>query len=346
MPAHQPIKVSILGTPDTSPSVLFGLYDVLSSVGVGWETFVSDEIAVPRFDVQIVAVEDKPFTCKGSGGSALISPNTSTENAIDTDIAILASFVPNDTVSLRDHDQRELDWISRLRDRGSVLSSMCTSTALLAETGVLNGLEATTFWAYRDLVKIRYPEVEWRVDQNLCVAGDDGRIVTAGGSTVWQELVLYLITRFCGTEQAVNAAKLWVIPNRDMSQAPFSVKTHLALHGDKIIHECQAWVGEHYSHPNPIAGMIQRAGLPSTTFSRRFKQATGDRPMDYVHMIRIEKAKKELETGNETIEQIGIEVGYEDPASFRRMFKRKVGLTPSIYRRRFSHSTFDRFNLA
>ncbi len=61
--------------------------------------------------------------------------------------------------------------------------------------------------------------------------------------------------------------------------------------------------------------------------------------MDYDHMIRIKKAKKELEIGNETIEQIGIEVGYEHPAAFRRMFKRKVGLTPSIYRRRFGLST-------
>ena len=102
----QLIKVSILATPDTSPSVLFGIYDVLSSVGVGWQTFVSGENIAPQFDVRIVAVENKPFTCKGSGGSAVISPNASTQEADDSDIAILASFVPQDMVSLRDHDER------------------------------------------------------------------------------------------------------------------------------------------------------------------------------------------------------------------------------------------------
>lgn len=341
MPVQQPKKVSILATPDTSPSVLFGLYDVLSSVGVGWQTFVSGENIAPQFDVRIVAVENKPFTCKGSGGSAVISPNASTQEADDSDIAILASFVPQDMVSLRDHDEREISWILRSRDRGAILASMCTSTALLAEAGVLDGLEATTFWASRDLVRIRYPKVKWRVDNNLCIAGNDDQILTAGGATVWQELALYLISRFCGAEQAAKAAKLWVIPHREMSQAPFSVITHIALHDDSIIKLCQEWATENLTHPNPIAGMTQQAGLAPTTFARRFKRATSYGPMDYVHRLRIEKAKKMLEASNTTIECIGRAVGYEDPASFRRIFKRKVGITPSTYRHQFSHSTYE-----
>ncbi len=341
IPTRQPIKVSILATPDTSPSVLFGLYDVLSSVGVGWETFVSGKDTAPQFDVRIVAVEKKPFNCGSSGGSAVISPNASTQEADDSDIAILASFVPQDMVSLRNHDKREIDWILRLLDRGAVLASMCTSTALLAEAGVLDGLEATTFWASRDLVRIRYPKVKWRVDNNLCIAGNDNQILTAGGATVWQELALYIVSRFCGAEQAANIAKLWVIPHREMSQAPFSVISHIALHNDSIIKICQDWAAENLTHPNPIAHMTVQAGLAPTTFARRFKRATSYSPMDYVHRLRVEKAKKMLEIGNTTIEQIGLAVGYEDPASFRRIFKRKVGITPSTYRHQFSLSTYE-----
>lgn len=345
MATQQPVKVSILATPDTLPSTLFGLHDVLSSVGVGWEVFISGENASPRFDVKIVAVTNEPFICKGAGGRVLVTPDASTEETEDTDIALLASFVPNDAISLRDHDQRELDWLLHLRDRGTILASLCTSTSLFAEAGLLNGLEATTFWAYRDLVRIRYPNVKWRVDKNLCIAGDNDEILTAGGSTVWQELALYLIARFCGLEQARNASKLWLISDRDISQAPYSTIPQCVPHDDSIINQSQAWVAENYTSPNPIAGMIQQTGLPSTTFSRRFKRATGDGPMDYVHRLRIEKAKKMLEVSNEVIEHIGFEVGYEDPASFRRVFKRKVGLTPSIYRRRFGQNSFERFNL-
>ena len=91
--------------------------------------------------------------------------------------------------------------------------------------------------------------------------------------------------------------------------------------------------------------MVGHSGLAPTTFARRFKKATGFGPMEYVHRVRVEEAKKKLESGNEVVENIGFDVGYEDPASFRRVFKRKVGLTPSGYRRRFGRSRFERFDL-
>jgi transcriptional regulator GlxA family with amidase domain len=115
-------------------------------------------------------------------------------------------------------------------------------------------------------------------------------------------------------------------------------------HDDGVVSECQVWIAKHYEHPNPIIGMVERSGLSHTTFARRFNHATGYRPMDYVHALRIEKAKELLEIGDGAIDKIGREVGYEDPASFRRIFKRKVGSTPSIYRRRFSRSRFERFD--
>ena len=91
--------------------------------------------------------------------------------------------------------------------------------------------------------------------------------------------------------------------------------------------------------------MTERAGLLPTTFARRFKRATGYRPMDYVHRLRVEEAKEMLETSDRAIDHIGREVGYEDPASFRRLFKRTAGVTPSIYRRRFGRRRFDRYDL-
>jgi len=91
--------------------------------------------------------------------------------------------------------------------------------------------------------------------------------------------------------------------------------------------------------------MIQLSGLSHTTFTRRFKHATGYRPIDYVQTLRVDKAKERLEIDGGAIDKIGRDVGYQDPASFRRIFKRRVGLTPSIYRRKFGQNRYQRLGL-
>ena len=82
--------------------------------------------------------------------------------------------------------------------------------------------------------------------------------------------------------------------------------------------------------------MAERSGLKPRTFARRFRTATGYLPMDYVHALRIEEAKQLIETESVGIDQVGFSVGYEDPTFFRRLFKRRAGLTPAAYRRKFA----------
>jgi transcriptional regulator GlxA family with amidase domain len=340
MSKHRPTTVSILATPDTSASTLYGLFDVLNSVGVGWQTFVTGMSVEPQFDVRIVAAGRAPFRC---AGNVLVSPHSGVEDVEDTDIALVASQVIPASTPPKDLDPRNFAWIVRQHGRGATMASACTGAVMLAEAGLLDSWEASSHWAYRDLFRIYYPKVRMRFDQDLCVSGSDNRIVTSGGTTAWQELALYLITRFRGAEHAAHTAKFWLIPNREENQAAFSAMAQGIPHDDGVVNECQAWIAGHYEHPNPISGMAERSGLSPTTFARRFNRATGYRPMDYVHALRVEEAKEMLETGDDAIDKIGREVGYEDPASFRRIFKRKVGLTPSIYRRKFSRSRFERF---
>ena len=180
----------------------------------------------------------------------------------------------------------------------------------------------------------------------MCGSGHDNQIVTSGGVTAWQELALHFITRFCGVEYATRTAKFWLIPDRQESQASFETMPKSIQHNDAVVHDCQVWLADHHAVPDPVSAMTERSGLPPTTFARRFKRATGYRPMDYVHSLRVEEAKEMLETSDRTIDHIGHEVGYEDPSSFRRLFKRKAGLTPSDYRRCFGRRRFDRYDLA
>jgi transcriptional regulator GlxA family with amidase domain len=98
----------------------------------------------------------------------------------------------------------------------------------------------------------------------------------------------------------------------------------------------QRWIVDHYQAPNPVASMVAHSGLSPRTFTRRFRAATGYAPIDYVQTLRIEEAKQLLEAEKTPVDQIAFEVGYEDPNSFRRIFKRLVGVTPARYRQRFA----------
>lgn len=343
MTATKRIRVNILAVPETSASTLFGLYDVLNSVGVGWETNVIGAPGDPRFVVRIIAPTSKPFQCTGG---VFVTPHNSIDDADDSDVVIVASLVTAAWAPPMRYDARTLDWLRKQHYQGALVASACTGALTLAECGLLDGLEATTHWAYRDLFRKHYPQVSLRLEKNLCISGQNDELITCGGSTAWHELALHLITRLCGIAHARHAVRFWLIPDQEEHQAPYTALSRWISHDDIVVKDCQAWIANNYEKANPVSRMVRKSGLPPATFARRFKLATGCRPMDYVHTLRVEEAKEWLETSALPIDEIGREVGYEDPASFRRLFKRYVKLTPANYRRRFGHSRFERYRSA
>ena len=342
MATRRPIKVSLLAVENTSPSTLYGLYDVLSSVGLGWETFVTGDPVEPQLDVRIVACDTQPVTCSGN---ILVAPHLGVEDDHDTDIVLVASLVVPASGSPPDFDPRIVAWLQRHHDRGILIASACTGAIVLGQAGILNGWEASSHFAYSDQFRIYFPKVKMRLDQNLCVSGPENLLVTSGGTTAWQELALYLVTRYCGIEHAMHTAKFWLIPDRDVNQASYSSLCVGIPHNDGAINQCVSWISECPQIENPVAEMTSLSGLPPTTFARRFKKAVGFSPIDYVHLLRIEQAKLMLETDRDTVDQIGRSVGYEDTSSFRRIFKRKVGIPPGIYRKKFGRGRFEKFVL-
>jgi transcriptional regulator GlxA family with amidase domain len=119
-------------------------------------------------------------------------------------------------------------------------------------------------------------------------------------------------------------------------QLPFAVIGRRANVSDEAIARCQEWIALNYSDPNPVQRMTAHSGLNARTFARRFRAATGKNPLDYVHALRIEEAKQMLETDSTPVNEISAAVGYEDPAAFRRLFGKLVGITPAAYRKKFA----------
>jgi transcriptional regulator GlxA family with amidase domain len=194
----------------------------------------------------------------------------------------------------------------------------------------------TTHWAAADLIAAYYPMVHLAPQRILTTSGEGDRILTAGGTSAWADLALYLIARFSSGTEAVRAAEIFILGDHSEGQQPFAGARKAQSHADAIVATSQAWVTENYHRNNPVGAMTSRSGLAPRTFLRRFKTATGYTPTDYVQTLRIEEAKQLLEMGTLSGEAIGFEVGYEDPNFFRRLFKRMTGITPARYRQRFS----------
>ncbi len=324
--------VALLAVPDTSPSVLYGLYDVLLSVGAVHADMTTGEPGEAMLDVKIVAADHAPFR---SFGGVLVEPHASIADVARADVVIVGDMYAPIYVAPHGKYQPEIAWLQRLHAHGTMIASVCTGTLLLAEAGLLDGRECATHWALRDLFRMAYPRIRLREESILNVNSERYGVVTAGGATAWQDLALHVIGRLCGPDHALKTAKGYLLANHDDGQLPFAAMNRYIQKTDALIGECQAWIADNFVCPNPIAAMTARSGLKPRTFARRFRQATGYLPIEYVHALRIDAAKQIIDAEDGSLDDIASRVGYEDTTFFRRLFKRTVGLTPAAYRRKF-----------
>jgi len=139
---------------------------------------------------------------------------------------------------------------------------------------------------------------------------------------------------------ALAIARFYALEWHRKGLAPYIVFVPQRGHGDATILEAQDWLATHHPVANPVDQIVGRAGLAARTFKRRFSKATGLSPIAYVQRLRVEDAKRRLERATAPIDDISWNVGYEDPAFFRRFFKRLTSLTPGAYRRKFKLPDF------
>jgi transcriptional regulator GlxA family with amidase domain len=326
-------RICLLASRATSPSTLFGLYDVLSTAGIAFDELVSGRPGPPVLDVRIVAATCEPFRCVWD---VLVEPACAIEDVAQIDAAVVCDMYIPVAESPRGRYPIETRWLRRMYEAGAIVSSVCSGSLVLADAGLLDGMETASHWAYRDMFREYFPQVTLREQDVLTISGEDSRIVTAGGVASWQDLALYLIARLCGQRHAIDAAKVHLLSSHDEGQLPYAALGLRPQKADAVIRECQLWIADNYICANPVSQMVERSGLNPRTFARRFIAASGYPPMEYVHSLRVEEAKQILETETLSVDEVGHHVGYEDPAYFHRLFKRKVGLTPARYRRKFA----------
>lgn len=318
-----PLTIAILALPESGTMAPYGLHEILGEAGRG-------PSARRSFQPVLVAAEAGSYQ---TGSGVRVTPQQGLSGGI-ADIVVICDIHLDEKMSPEGRWPQEMAWVQRHVAADALVCSACSGAVLLAEAGLLDGEEAASHWIMADLFRDRYPAIKFRPERILCDSGRGGRLITTGGASSWQDLALYLIARFCGAEEATRVARLFLIGDRGDGQLPFAAMTRPRQHGNAVIAEVQTWLADHYATPNPVTAMVARSGLAERTFKRQFKAATGYAPVDYVQAMRIEEAKQMLETEPTAIEEIAVAVGYEDPTFFRKLFRRRVGVTPAQYRQR------------
>lgn len=326
--------VALLALPESTPASLYGLHEVLGAAGTAWSQVTGEpEVAQRQFRPRIVSAAGRHFVAPNGAGIAVEAPLAAVAAA---DVVIVTDLAVDFRNDPRGAWPVEAAWVRGRYAAGALVASVCTGSVFLAAAGLLGGLPATTHWAATGLFRDHFPTVRLEPARLLCPAGPDQRIVTGGGASAWSDLALYLIARFAGAAEARRQARLFLLGDHGEGQLPFAAMARPRQHDDGAVAAAQLWIADHYATLAPVARMAARAGLPERSFARRFRKATGYRPVAYVQALRIEEAKQLLETTDAPTEAVAEAVGYADAASFRRLFTREVGVSPARYRQRLA----------
>ncbi|MFI9486916.1 GlxA family transcriptional regulator [Promicromonospora sp. NPDC052451] len=212
---------------------------------------------------------------------------------------------------------------------GTRIASVCVGAFTLAEAGLLDGLRATTHWLAADALARRYPAVE--VDAGSLYI-DNGQILTSAGAAAGLDLCLHLVRRDHGVAVAADASRLSVTPlHRDGGQAQFILRNPPTFR-TATLEPVLRWIEENAHTDLALADVAAAARTSVRTLNRRFHEETGQSPMQWIAGVRIRHAQELLETTDYGVERIARQVGFPSPSTFRALFRRATGVTPSGYR--------------
>jgi len=227
-----------------------------------------------------------------------------------------------------------LQALERAIARGARVASICSGAFVLARTGVLNGLRATTHWRATEELARRYPAIE--VDPNVLYV-DNGVILTSAGAAAGLDLCLHLVRRDLGAEIAARTARMAVMPlERAGGQAQFIVHEPPALNRSPAIGSLQFWIAQNLDRDLSLPRLARHAGMSIRTLSRRFLERVGVTPAQWICAARVRRAQQLLETTSLSVEEVAEQSGFRSASVLREHFGGRIGTTPLAYRRSFA----------
>jgi transcriptional regulator GlxA family with amidase domain len=319
------MKIGILAYEGCTASMIVGVLDILSFANSHQGSRKENDL----FEVVIITETGKAV----NGFSRFpIQAQRSIKTKSQFDLIYVPGFV-GDLEDVLPNQIKLIGWVKRQYQKGVILAAACNGNFLLAEAGVLDGKKATTHWNLINTFRQRYNKITVEPEK---IVIDNGSVLSAAGVTSYFNLAIFLVERYGSKDLALTSAKVFLVDSGRKIQTPYQMFQVTKNHGDEEIVQVQDWLEANYTQEITLERMTEICNLGKKTLVRRFKKVTGDTPILYLQKLRIENAKRLLESKKVSFNEITWRVGYNDISSFHKVFKSETGLTPIEYRSKFS----------
>lgn len=328
-------RIVIFAADNAVAGGIISFMDVFSFCNTYWkvtQTNAEDDL----FECKIISPTGEPIKTDHQ----LLLPVVAHDNAEHYLSHADAVVVASSTITNRNELEAYLKSFSphlpnlyQFAETGKPIAAYCSGSLVLAASGLLDGKTATCVWWLEDLFRRSFPKV------NLCMdhlVMSDGQMHTAGATTANLSLALQLVKQLTGEQIATQMAKILLIDPNRISQQPFMTLEASPRHKDELVSRIQDWMQLHLAQSFLLDDIADKFAVGKRTLIRRFKKALNETPASYMQRLRVDEAKRLLETTELALEQIVTLVGYEDVSSFRKLFIQLTRLSPRAYRQKFN----------
>jgi len=311
-------KGAVLGSIEGPRQVLTEVNKFLASVG-----------QPALCTVQLAGLETE---VPAAGGRYTVHPDVLVKDIGKTDLIIIPAL-DGDMAKLLEVNRDFVPWIVNQYKSGAEVASLCVGAFLLASTGLVNGKKCATHWLAVNGFRKMFPEVNLVEDK---VITDEQGIYSSGGAFSYLNLIIYLIEKYAGRNVAVFLSKAFQIDIDRRSQSPFMIFQGQKDHDDEDVKKAQEFIEKNFKDKITVDQLASMLALGRRNFERRFKKATANSVIEYIQRVKIEAAKMSLESSRENVNDVMYNIGYTDPKSFRNIFRRVTGLSPTQYRDKYN----------
>lgn len=328
-------KVNILAFNGSYSSSITNMADVLESANLAARSYW--EVEESPFEWRLMSLDGEQVHCSNGlsisvHAKAEPPPPATLQVPYQPEILLLAvPYMPGLGSADMSKWTDGIAWLKANHHHYAQIVTHCFGTFLLAEAGLLDGLQATTsWWMVKDFVA-RYPQVELIADKRYI---ETQRFILGGATGCYQDVALHFVEQHCGADIARILAKYMLIDKGHVNQMVYSIDLPFSSKNPVIL-RAQQWIASNLDKSISVAEVADNAAVTTRTLARHFQKDLGYSPQTHIQKLRIEKSKVLLEATSLRLNEIAMRCGYSDESAFRRLFKKHCDVSPNAFRKLF-----------